>query len=74
MKNEIIHTKYYHVDNGGFTFSVDRYGSVIINFGFFGYSDTQVCLSSNKEFSVDALADFFVEARFKLKNLPLEDN
>lgn len=71
--NDKIHSKYWHIDNGGFDFSVDGYGSVKLSFGFHGYSDTTVFLTANKDFSVEALAAFFTEASFKLKQHHLEN-
>ena len=42
--NKIIHKEYWHIDNGGFTFSVDEYGNLEIEFGFLGYSSTKIFL------------------------------
>lgn len=66
--NEIIHKKYWHIDNGGFTFSVDKYGSLEIEFGFFGYATTKIILTpllGKDSFNIDSLSEFFNEAKLK---------
>lgn len=71
-KSEIIHEKYFHIDNGGFHFKVDWLGNIEIDFGFHGYSTTTIFMAPNKDFNVKALADFFAEANFKQKQLSVE--
>ena len=66
-KQDIIHEKYFHVDNGGFFFRVDKYGTTEIEFGFFGYSRTTIAMHSSKDFGVEEIAQFFNKAAVKLE-------
>jgi hypothetical protein len=69
---KVINSRYFHVDNGGFTFEVNEFGDITIDFGFYGYSTTKIVLSSrntrnmNTKFDVEELANFFNESKFKL--------
>lgn len=74
-KQDIIHTKYFHIDNGGFTFSVGKDGTIEIDFGFYGYANTVVTLPASNwktEFNSKVLAEFFTEANFKLSQIEAE--
>jgi predicted transcriptional regulator of viral defense system len=60
---KIIHEKYFHVDNGGFKFKVDEYGYIHIDFGFFGYSNTNILITG---VDLKDLAKFFKDASDKM--------
>lgn len=49
-----------HIDNGGHTLSVDQYGNMIVETGFFGYSHTSVMLSA---VDLDGMVAFLQRAK-----------
>ncbi len=49
-----------HVDNGGHTLTMDQYGNLIVETGFFGYSHTAVMLHA---VDVDGMIAFLQEAK-----------
>lgn len=66
---KVINSRYFHIDNGGFTFEVNEFGDITIEFGFYGYSTTKIVLSSQNyktKFDCEQLANFFNESKFKL--------
>ena len=55
--------KYFHVDNGGHTFSFED-GQIVINTSFFGYTDTTVKLNNLTPKNYREIAEMFIiEAR-----------
>jgi hypothetical protein len=57
---------YQHIDNGGHTVEIDRYGNLTIETSFFGYSQTTVMLST---IDIDGLIDFLQVAKQRLAEL-----
>jgi hypothetical protein len=49
-----------HIDNGGHTLSVDKYGNMVVETGFFGYSHTAVMLHA---VDIDGMIKFLNEAK-----------
>lgn len=61
-EDRIVHKKHFHIDNGGYTISVDCYGATKIHFGFFGYADTTIVMRADDGFGPVELAEFFATA------------
>ena len=66
-KDQIIATKHWHVDNGGFTISVDKFGNMELDFGFLGYAHTTVFMSSQGDFRPKEVSDFLAKAAFEVE-------
>ena len=46
QSDDMVSAKYFHVDNGGHTFKVDKHGNLEITNGHFGYSQVTLFLTS----------------------------
>jgi hypothetical protein len=57
-------TYHQHIDNGGHTFSVDDYGNMVIQTGFYGYSNTKVFLQG---VDLDGLIELLTLAKQQLR-------
>lgn len=49
-----------HIDNGGHTLTVDQWGNMVVETGFFGYSHTAVMLSG---IDIDGMIAFLQQAK-----------
>ena len=64
-KSEITSEQYFHIDNGGFFVRVDKFGSIEIEFGFHGYSNTTIYMTVQKGFGPEELGNFLLKAALK---------
>jgi len=70
-KSDRIGMYHHHIDNGGHTIEVDKYGSVEISTGFFGYCNVSMWLRGDGDF-IDKAIEFLQEMKYKLKDMPKE--
>ena len=60
----MVISSHQHIDNGGHTVSVDKYHTVTIETGFFGYSHTIVRLST---VDIDGLINVLKTAKQRIE-------
>jgi hypothetical protein len=61
---DVMIRSHQHIDNGGHTVSVDRFHNIVIETGFFGYSQTTVQLST---VDIDGLIEILQEAKRRME-------
>lgn len=59
-KDVSVISAHQHIDNGGHTLSVDEFGNMVVETGFFGYSHTSVMLSA---VDIDGMIKFLQDAK-----------
>ena len=64
LDKETVGKWYQHIDNGGYTVSMDIYGTLTISFGFFGYSQTDISLST---VDIDGLISLLNECKTRIE-------
>lgn len=61
--DEIV-SKYQHIDNGGYFVTIDKFGTVYIEFSFYGYATTKLSLP---EIDIDGLIALLQESKILLE-------
>lgn len=57
---------YQHIDNGGYSVTGDEYGTVGIDFSFFGYANTSISLP---QLDIDGLITSLEEYKRRLEHI-----
>jgi hypothetical protein len=60
---------YFHIDNGGYNFSIEDTCQLVIDFSFFGYSDTTIRLNNLNSDSYRKLSEFFLLQALEMKKV-----
>lgn len=75
-KEEIVASKYWHINNGGFTINVDKFGNIEIAFGFLGRAHASVLLMTqggDEKFGPKEVAEFLQEAAFLIQQKQIKN-
>jgi len=64
--DDIVINMHQHIDNGGYGISGDKFGSLSIDFSFFGYATTSITLPF---IDLDGLIDSLQEYKRRLNEL-----
>jgi hypothetical protein len=63
---DVVINVYQHIDNGGYSISGDEYGTVSIDFSFFGYANTSISLP---QLDIDGLIATMQEYKKRLEHI-----
>lgn len=66
--DDVVINVYQHIDNGGYSISGDEYGTLSIDFSFFGYSNTSITLP---RIDIDGLISALEEYKQRLDEIEI---
>lgn len=71
--NDIVYKNHFHIDNGGFTIYVDKFGAIKIRAESYGNLCTTLYLSNYRDYPSDPTPiDFFIKSLIEAKAKLLE--